>query len=367
MNVGIFLPNWVGDACMATPTLRALKRGLARNTRLIGIGRPGPMQLLEGTPWLDQAVVYQPRGRLGVLSTRQLVLHLRRCKLDAAVLLTNSLSSALIAAVAGARRRIGYARDLRSWLLTDRLPVPKMGWRPHPIAAIDYYLALAQRMGCPSVDREMDLAISATDQAMADELWDRCHFEPGRNTVVVNSGGAFGQSKVWPQSHVKHLALRLANEARVQVLLHCGPKERLETNALAESCRHPLIHSMGKMESLPLGLSKAALARAAVVVSTDSGPRHIGVALNRPVVSLFGPTEPAWTITYNRPEIIASEELACQPCYARTCPLKHHRCMQKLSVDRIFKATLLQLAGVHQDAIGTAHGDHGPQPSRFAA
>ena len=137
---------------------------------------------------------------------------------------------------------------------------------------------------------------------------------------------------------VRELARRLANEHACQVLLHCGPAERELANRVVDEVNHPAVASMGRALELPIGLTKAVLARAYAVVSTDSGPRHVAVALNRPVISLFGPTDPHGTRTYNMTETILAADLPCRPCYSKLCPLKHGQCMELLEVNSVIQA-----------------------------
>jgi heptosyltransferase II len=197
-------------------------------------------------------------------------------------------------------------------------------------------LKLAEHLGCPTQDRRMMLRTTAADDALLTQLWEALSWQRGRPTVVINSSGAFGAAKLWPVDHVEALARRLVADRPWQVLLHCGPAERAAADAVAARIRHPLVKSMGVSETLPIGLTKAVLAEAAAVVSTDSGPRHIAVAFDREVISLHGPTAPGWTTTYNVPERCLSRDLPCQPCYKRSCPLGHHRCMKDLGVDQVY-------------------------------
>ena len=94
--------------------------------------------------------------------------------------------------------------------------------------------------------------------------------------------------------------------------------------------------SLADEEQLPVGLTKACLRRSRLLVTTDSGPRFFGIAFGRPVVTLFGPTDPIRTETHYDAETCLSLSLDCQPCMARTCPLVHHRCMRDLSVDQVY-------------------------------
>src|SRR5262249_6282330 len=119
MNIAVFLPNWVGDAVMATPAVRALRRHFPA-ARLVGVLRPYVAGVLEGAPWLDAQILLDTRGPW---SRRwpAAALALRRHRPDLAILFPNSFRSAIVARLGGCKRRVGYARSARGWLLTDRL------------------------------------------------------------------------------------------------------------------------------------------------------------------------------------------------------------------------------------------------------
>ena len=346
MKLCVFLPNWIGDACMATPALRAIS-SLPNLEELTLVGRPGPLSLLENASFAQVRIPFRPRSKSkSVLGRRALAIELRRRRLDTILLMPNSLSSALIARVAGIPRRIGFARDGRSWLLTDAIPLhssssrdaiknPIRNWRES--AAIDYYLRLAEELGCQSSDRTMELDVSREDRDLSLRLLGQVGFSQHKNLVVMNNSSASASSRLWPVEHVINTCRTLAREG-IQVLIHAGPNDRIKANQIAASISHPNVQSMGQMDDLPLGLSRGVLSMADVVVSTDSGVRHIAVALNRSVISLFGPTDSKLTTTYNRPEWLIENSLSCRPCLKDTCLLKHHRCMSELSIDRVLHA-----------------------------
>src|SRR5262249_36946404 len=146
MNIAIFLPNWVGDAVMATPALRALREHFP-SARLIGLMKPYVAGVLEGAPCLDDRILLDSRGpraqRWPAVAWR-----LRQRRPDLAVLFSNTFRSALVAALAGCRRRIGYRRYGRALLLTDALePVRGLDGRLKPSPVIDAYNLLAQAAG----------------------------------------------------------------------------------------------------------------------------------------------------------------------------------------------------------------------------
>lgn len=311
LHIAVMMPSWVGDACMATPTLRAIRQGFPHALITI-IAKPVVRDLLQGAwsdeaAWFDRALVFSRRrssstpGRWGVVKA------CRRAKIDVGVLLTNSLWSAIALKLAGVPRLVGYNRDARRLFLSERLEVPHDGSPEKnrvPISAVDYYLRLAHALGCEPDERSMQLGVTNPEKQLAERTWRELGMRPGHPTLVINSNAATDSTRLWPTEELVRTSRRIIDQFGWQVLLHCGPGEQEAALQAESAIQRPLAFSMGRLEELPIGLSKAILARAQIIVSTDSGPRHIGVALNRPVITLCGPTDPAWTTTYNYPEAI---------------------------------------------------------------
>ena len=342
MNIGIFLPNWIGDAAMATPTLRAL-RAKFPEARLVGIMRPYVADVLAGTPWLDEQILYEPKSDDPSQRGIALVRRLRRERLDTIVLLTNSARTALLAWISGARERIGYARNLRGFLLTRKLQPPRQDGRYVPAPVLDYYLELAYALGCPIESPRLELATLPDDERRAEQVWRRLRLPGGQDVVMLNTGGAFGSAKLWPTGYFSVLAGRIATQLDKTVLVLCGPQERELAKAIVAGAAHPRVTSLAD-ETPSIGLSKACIRRARLMVSTDSGPRHFAAAFDVPVITLFGPTHIAWSENHYQRATHLQLELDCVPCQRRTCPLGHHRCMVDLSVDRVYAAVAEELA-----------------------
>ena len=125
MKLAVFLPNWVGDVVMATPTLQALRSHLGPDASFIGVMRPGVTDVLGGTRWFDRQFLYQPRSKNPRLTSRNLVRCLRQEKLDSVLLLTNSLRTGILGWLSGARQRVGYAHYGRGPLLTEKIRFKK--------------------------------------------------------------------------------------------------------------------------------------------------------------------------------------------------------------------------------------------------
>jgi heptosyltransferase-2 len=341
MNLAVFLPGWVGDAVMATPALRAL-RSLCRDGRMIGIVKPYVAPVLDGSDWFDDLIL---ADRVGGVVRR-----LRRHDVELAVLLPNSFRSALLAWLGGCRRRVGYARYGRSLLLTDSLePLRDLRGRLKPSPILDAYNRLAEHVGCPPPGTHLELFTTPADEKAADQVWERAGLDACNEVICLNPGAAFGAAKHWPTESFATLARNLA-ERRGGVLVLCGPAESDLAREIAAQACHPSVHALSNLTAPPgedgprlsLGLTKACVRRADLLVTTDSGPRHFAAAFDRPVVTLFGPTHIAWTETYHPRAIHLQKKVDCGPCQRRVCPLDH-RCMKRLTPAEVFAAAVALL------------------------
>ena len=348
MRTGVFLPNWIGDVVMATPALRSLRVQADRQgDTLIGVMRSYVADVLEGLNLFDEIVIITKGKRSqGERSNSQT---LRAAKLDRVVLQTNSISSAFSAWRSGAKERIGVVRDARGPLLTTRVYESRRGGKRIALPPIDSYLNLAYAAGADWQPPTLQLATTREDEEAADAVWNRLNLPSGERVVVLNSGGAGGPAKNWPARNFAQLAVRLAGEG-LSVLVNCGPAERDTAREIERIASNRRVVSLadwptGDAWRVPLGLSKAVIRRARMLVSTDSGPRFFGIAFGKPVVSLFGPMGPHATRTHYPRETPVSLNLDCQPCEKAVCPLGHHRCMRDLSVERVYRATRAALAG----------------------
>ena len=345
MRIGVFLPNWIGDVIMATPALRALRKLAGPEGRLVGIMRPYVSDVLGGTSWLDEKILYAKSQQWHGFPSREIIRNLQAAKLDVVVLLTNSLRTAWMAWRSGSRERIGFRNEARSILLTKAIRQP-MTARGLARPTLENYLHLAAIAGCSPESACMELATEEVDEQAADQIWGRLGLPAGNRVIVLNSGGAFGVAKLWPTEHFTELARRLVSGGMFSVLVNCGPSERETARLIARQANDPRVVTLADCDELPVGLTKACIRRSQLLVTTDSGPRYIGIAFGRPVVTLFGPTDPRLTeLPYQR-ETSLSLALECQPCMERICPLKHHRCMRDLSVDRVYAAVHESLSRV---------------------
>jgi len=273
-RVLVVMPTWFGDCLMATPALRALRAAFP-DAHLEALIREPLVPLLDGLPFLDGVVVHgggakrSGRGRSSGggrgSSPLGLAKRLNRMKFDVAVLLPNSFRSAALVAMAGIKRRVGYDRDGRAMLLTDRL-VPRHDGKDYvPVPAVEYYLSIAAYLAAK-----------------------------GRPVALLNPGAAKAEKR-WSAQSFAQLAGQLHDRLGLAVAVTGAPDEReiVARVAGAAPCRVIDLLKAGAT----LGQLKSVVKQSRVVVTNDTGPRHLAAALGTPVVTLFGPTLPAWTET----------------------------------------------------------------------
>ena len=361
MHILVILPRWVGDLVMSTPMLRAVRDHFGSAARITGVAKPMFAELLEGTPWLDRMVFYDRHSRDPARRFRAVARQLRGDRADIALIVPNSLSSAALAWAGGARRRVGFARHGRRWLLTDALTAPRAAskkgglaswFRVEPASPAGHGMDLAARIGVPRQPLRLELATTAADESLADDVLARLFPPPTSGAVgplvVFNDNGAYGPSKAWGADRFAALArVAIDRLPGARVLVHCGPGDRDDARAIVHQAGHPAVQSLADEPKLPFGLSKAVLRRADVLVTSDSGPRHIAAAFGTPTVVLFGPMDPRLSRSDQRHLVEMRLDLPCSPCGRRVCPLQHHDCMRLLTVDDVGSTmlTLLEDAG----------------------
>jgi heptosyltransferase-2 len=195
---------------------------------------------------------------------------------------------------------------------------------------------LIQNVGVRVTCRQPELYTTARGEQAAASVWKQLGWNDFQPVIGLNTGGAYGAAKHWPNQHAGQLALRLA-EAGQRVLVMCGPNEVSAAREIESLAGHRLVRSMANHD-LSLETSKSCIRRLQVLVTTDSGPRHIASAFDVPTVTLFGPIDPRWSYNYASFGIEMFDQLECSPCGKRTCPLVHHRCMRELTSDRVLGA-----------------------------
>ena len=341
MHIAVILPRWVGDAVMATPLLRAVKQHFGSRARITGVMRPVLADLLAGTGWIDDHIFYDRHGRREEHGFRAAARHLRRDRVDIALVLPNSLSSAGLAFAGRARRRVGHVGHYRRLVLTEVVrPEREAAIVPPPIA----FMRIASAIGVPAGSLDVELRVSPHELERGDAVLARLFSSRTGPLVVLNDNSSNGTARAWGVANQAALGRGIADRVPdVRVLVHCGPADRSQACEIVRLADTPAVRGLGDIEELPLGLSKAVYARAAAAVSSDSGPRHIAAGFKVPTVALLGPTDPRLGRSDPRGCVELRRDLACSPCDRGECPLLHHDCMRMLTVEEVGTAALERL------------------------
>jgi heptosyltransferase-2 len=315
--------NWVGDAIMALPALRAVRSRFAEAEITI-LARPYVAAIYSNQQVGDNMMFVDDK--------RDLVGEMRTQKFDIALLLQNAFEAAWLAWRAGIPERIGYARDGRSFLLTKALPVPKPG--EIPLHEQYYYLELLRRAGwldsLPS-GSFIRLNVPEENRQRAAEFLLSNGVRPHSLRIAIGAGASYGSAKCWPPDRFAKLANHLQAQAQADMILFGTPAEAAVSSAIAAGMSHPPIDLTGKtsINELPALLSQCHL-----FIGNDSGAMHVASAVGLPVVAVFGPTDPFGTSPVTPRCSIVQEKPYCSPCFLRRCPTDH-RCMTRVTPDAV--------------------------------
>jgi heptosyltransferase-2 len=327
-RIAVRLPNWLGDTIMAVPALTALRETWPDAEVLAA----GPWASLLNGQGLATVLMAYPRAWSARLRAAD---GLARFRPEVAILLPNSLESALTAWYAGARRRVGFARGGRSAFLTDAVALPEP--RPHQI---DEYLLLTERAGAATVTREPRLSPPApgeADRIEAARLLETAGVPPRASSprIGIQLGAAYGRAKVWPGERVVEFC-RLASAKGATPVLLGAPDDAAAAARIGEAV--PVASLVGRDRP---ALLTAVLAELDALVAGDTGVAHLAAALGVPVVTLFGPTDPRLSAPRGLGAVL-THPVPCSPCFYRECPIEHP-CLRGVTAPDVWERTIALL------------------------
>ncbi len=325
--------NWVGDAVMTIPALRSVRR-LFTNAHITMVSKSSAADIFIDADFVDEVLVYDRAG-LGSMwaQTREW----RRRKFDLGILFQNAFEAAAMAFLARVPIRIGYDTERRGFLLTHPLASPS--WKDERHETF-YYLNIVAEVerplfGTSSVaieEPQFALTVSASRQAEAVTLL-RLHGSRGEGPLVILCPGSINsRAKRWPAERYGQLADRLIENGFAVALIGSPGEVDVSQQVLQNMRRQPIVLT-----------GKTTVAEAAAIISVgdllitnDTGPAHIGAAVNTPTLVIFGPTNPLTTRPFGAAGEIIRERPDCAPCMLRDCPIDH-RCMTAITPDAVFE------------------------------
>jgi heptosyltransferase II len=324
MKILIRATNWVGDAIMAIPALRAIREHFP-GAHLVILARPYVADIYRDQEVADELISYDWKGsHAGFAGRERLATELRAHSFDIALLLQNAFDAAWLTWRAGIPRRIGYARDGRRILLTDAIPVPKCG--EIPTHEKFYYLELVRRAGwltgLPD-DKFIQLSVPPDKLSTAEQALVASGSRQNVLRIAVGAGASYGSAKCWPPERFAETLNHLQARTDADVILFGTASEIPVTQAIAANLQKPPINLVGQTAIADL---PALLSRCNVFLGNDSGAMHVAAAVGLPVVAVFGPTDPLGTPPVTPRATIVQDRPYCSPCFLRRCPTDH-RCM----------------------------------------
>ena len=377
--------NWIGDAVMTLPALRALRKTYPES-KISLLVKPAVAAIFEKDPSIDEIILYEERfqspfGKF-VLSQR-----LRKKHFSRAILFQNAFDAALISLLAGIPHRVGYSRDGRGFLLTRPIPFNDDDRKIHHI---DYYLNLLRALGIRAENTQPWIHLSLEERLDARNALSGLK----RPILGINPGAAYGSAKKWLPERFAEVAYWFIKDTggsviifggkgeegvsqEIEKMVECrkskpawtlrrqsgGKKEGEGLHDTTLTSRISSIRSEDVNSSLLNLAAKTSLrelvsviSECEVFLSNDSGPMHVAYAVGTPLVALFGSTDPGLTGPAGEDSVVIHHPPSCSPCFERTCREKDLRCMYAITSDEVFlaiKKMLPKRSAIFLDRDGT--------------
>jgi len=327
---------------MSIPALRELRRVFA-DAKITLHTRSWADGLFQDASFIDEIVTFD-KARWKVREVYDNSRFLREDSYDLAVLLPNSFESALTTLLSRVPRRVGYNKDVRGLLLTDPVPVPEWKFRKHEVF---YYLNLVAEVEKRVLGREtvsqvfpdISLEVSHARRDRARKMLSENGIDPTRNTIALGAGSTNSRAKRWPADRYASLSDKLQKELGANVILIGADDEQEVASQVKSLAVSEPFDLTGKTD---LSQAVGILGVIDLLISNDMGLAHVAAAVGTPTVVIFGPTNPETTRPFAENSYIIREQVECSPCMLRDCPIDH-RCMTRISVDRVFHAAVTRL------------------------
>lgn len=326
----IISPNWVGDAVLAQPLLQRLS--VLYPTMIFDVLAPSwvaPVwRMMKEVDTVFESTLQH--GKLQWGERKKIAKMLVARGYDRAYVLPNTLKFALIPWLAKIPLRIGYCGEMRYGLIN----VMHHDEKNHPRAMVQYYAALSQAPSTTIANvlttLRPALAVSLDQQLLVTQKF---KVDTSRPIIMFAPGAEFGSAKRWPPTHFAMLAGLIKQSYPYAQIILMGSTKDVDVGQAICVLAPDVINMIGATN---LSEAICLLAAADAVVSNDSGILHIASALNRPLIAIYGPTDPNHAPPFSVGARSLSLKLACAPCKQRVCPLGHHRCMQDLDAHQVW-------------------------------
>lgn len=321
--------NWVGDTIISFPAVHSL-RALFPQACIDVLAKPHLADLWKVNSDIDEVITYEmPDGVRRVFAELKIARLLRNRRIDLAVVLPRSFSSAWMVFLGGIHYRIGYGGEARDWLLTEKVGRPTELLNKHRMY---YYLNLIKVLGDCVPPSLPQLSLNGEVRVWAEEFLAKKGFEE-KLLIGFNPGATYGEAKCWPLAKFVELGRRLIKEYDATVLIFGSPhpKEMALNAAIVQGIGKGCMDLTGETSLLQLA---SLLCHCRLLVTNDTGTMHVATAVGTPVVAIFGSTDPIKTGPWGDAHVVVKKNVSCSPCLKRVCPTDH-QCMELITVDEV--------------------------------
>ena len=315
--------NWLGDAAMSVPAVRAIRAG--RPDARVTIAAPEKIASMWKLVAEVDAIIPLPRSRL--LSVVWLLR--REPSFDVAILFPNSVRAALESWLTRIPRRVGYRGHWRRWLLNQIVPVPRKPGPPehHSLR----FLRIARECGADAFD---------SDKSRAGVQYSTSNVQMAINRQPIKiglcPGAEYGPAKRWLPERFADAAERISAQSSIQWILFGTPRDATVGDQIAAALGD---HCVNRVGQTTLDQLIDELRECRLLLTNDTGTMHLAALLGVPVVAIFGSTEPRLTGPLGNGHIVLRHHVECSPCFLRECPIDF-RCMKAVSVQEVANAVL---------------------------
>ncbi|OED37473.1 lipopolysaccharide heptosyltransferase II [PVC group bacterium (ex Bugula neritina AB1)] len=327
----IMMPNWLGDAVMALPLVQLLRETYP--SAFLAILTPDHLEkFYTFQPHIDKVIPWKKTK--SIKGTFQIVHKLNSLNFDLAVLCPNSFFSALIIAMSRIKRRIGYDKSFRKFLLTDHLPFPKKKKKKHQTRLfIALGLALWDKPEAPKFSNSVTIP-EFNKQSIKLSLKRNHNIEAKSGLIGLAIGSAYGPAKNWSVERYRQLGLALYKKYNTRILLLGTQKDHDSAHFMVQHLENVFINLCGQTG---LDEVQSLLSLCRVFIGNDSGLAHVAALLNTPSIVIFGSTSPFFSQPLGNSVKIVYSGVDCSPCFKRTCPLGTMECMKSIKVKHIME------------------------------
>ena len=330
-NILIVRTDRIGDVLLTTPAIAALRKHFS-SARISILVSPATREIVEGNPHIDEVMVDDRKGgHRGLLGFWKLVFEIKKRKFDLAIVFHTKKRTNFLCYHAGIPERIGYRNNKCGFLLTKQIEDLRPQGTTHEV---QYCLDVVKHLGVVGGDLKLFMPLKPESDQWAKKAFKDFGIQEGSPVVAVHPGASC-ISKRWPAERFAELIRMMPEDVRIVLV---GSQENSQiASQIQFSTKKPILDLIGKASLSQLA---GVLRRCRLLISNDSGPVHVAVAVETPVISIFGRNQAGLSPARWRPlgpkDVVIHKEVGCEVCLAHNCIIDFE-CLKAVSPEEVLK------------------------------